>query len=204
MGKHRVFISYHHKNDQAYKEYLVKLSRAYDIFDDYSVNSGDIDDNGLNDEQIRVIVRDEYLRDSSVTIVLVGTETRSRKHVDWELFSSMRDSPINKKSGIILINLPSTGSSLYVAAHGDLEKKAIYPENSQWSNWTRSQYESNFAYMSPRMIDNLVEPSAKISVVPWSKIEGNAGNLAQLIEFAYLDRADCEYDLHTPMKRSNG
>ncbi len=74
---HKVFISYHHDNDQAYKEALVQSG----IFIDASVDTGDIDD-GLSDHAIRQKIRDEYLRDSSVTIVLVGSETKNRKHVD--------------------------------------------------------------------------------------------------------------------------
>lgn len=87
---HRVFISYHHDNDQNYKNALVKWAEENDIFIDYSVETGDIDDN-LTDQQIREIIRDDYLRESTVTILLVGTETKNRKHVDWELYSSMFD-----------------------------------------------------------------------------------------------------------------
>ena len=82
---HRVFISYHHARDQAYKDAIIHLNLLNSIFVDYSVNSGEINDEYLTDEQIRIKVRDEYLRESSVTIVLVGLETRFRKHIDWEI-----------------------------------------------------------------------------------------------------------------------
>ena len=83
---HRVFISYHHDNDQGHKNALVKWANENDIFVDWSVDTGDISDD-LTDQQIREKIRDEYLRDSTVTIVLVGTETKNRKHVDWEIYS---------------------------------------------------------------------------------------------------------------------
>ena len=79
---HKVFISYHHANDQWYKEELVRIGENNNIFVDRSVDTGDIPDN-LSDEQIREKIRDEYLRDSTVTILLVGEETKYRKHVDW-------------------------------------------------------------------------------------------------------------------------
>ena len=104
---HRVFISYHHENDQYYKNYLVNIGSQYKIFLNYSVDTGDISDY-LSDEAIREKIRDEYLRDSTVTIVLVGLETKGRKHVDWEIYSSMIDGKVNKKSGILVANLPST------------------------------------------------------------------------------------------------
>lgn len=101
IPKHKVFISYHHLNDQAYKESLLEWNKNnnYDIFIDASVDTGDIDDN-LSDASIREKIRDEYLSDSTVTILLVGTETKNRKHVDWEIYSSMYDGQVNKKSGV--------------------------------------------------------------------------------------------------------
>ena len=104
---HKVLISYHHRNDQHYNRKLLAKNEAYRIFIDNSIHTGDNSDD-LNDQTIRRIVRDKYLRDLTVTIVLVGTETWARKHVDWELYSSMIDGTVNKKSGIIVVNLPST------------------------------------------------------------------------------------------------
>lgn len=73
---HRVFISYHHANDQIYKDALVKWGEENEIFIDWCVNTGDISDE-LADQQIREIIRDDYLQSSTVTIVLVGTETKN-------------------------------------------------------------------------------------------------------------------------------
>ena len=70
LEKHKVFISYHHGNDQGHKEALTDFNDKHGIFIDASVDSGDIDDD-LDDEAIRAKIRDEYLQDSSVTIVLV-------------------------------------------------------------------------------------------------------------------------------------
>ena len=70
QSKHKVFISYHHANDGSYKETLLVLNRDYDLFIDASVDTGRIDDT-LPDQRIREIIRDDYLRDSTVTIVLV-------------------------------------------------------------------------------------------------------------------------------------
>ncbi len=105
MAIHKVFISYHHDYDQKYKEALIEFGKRYSIFVDRSVDTGDIPDIWTN-EQIRRTIRDRYLRDSTVTVVLVGTETRRRKLVDWEIHSSMYDGSVNKRSGIVVINLP--------------------------------------------------------------------------------------------------
>jgi len=108
---HKVFISYHHENDQAYKDSLVRFGERHSIFLDRSVDTGDISET-LSAESIRRIIRDEYLRDSTVTIVLVGAETKRRKHIDWEIHSSMYDGEKNKRSGIIVINLPGISDIL--------------------------------------------------------------------------------------------
>src|SRR5258708_6673752 len=101
---HNIFISHHHDNDQWYKDELLRLNRTHNIFNDLSVSLGDISD-ALSNEAIGTKIRDEYLRESTVTIVLIGTETWGRKHVDWEIYSSMFDGSVNQKSGMLIINL---------------------------------------------------------------------------------------------------
>jgi len=71
-----------------------------------SVQIGDIDPN-LKIETLRQKVRDEYLRDSTVTVVLIGAETWKRKHVDWEIGASIRQTKYNPRSGLIGIILPT-------------------------------------------------------------------------------------------------
>lgn len=105
--RHKVFVSYHHANDQVYRDKFENLLRSADISVLKSVQIGDIDDENLSDERIRQIVRDEYLRDSTVTVVLIGTETWKRKHVDWEIGSSIRNTEKNPRGGLLGIILPS-------------------------------------------------------------------------------------------------
>lgn len=107
IPKHKVFVSYHHANDQPYRESFEKLfASTYEILISKSVQLGDINP-GLQTDTIRQKIRDEYLADSTVTVVLVGTQTWQRKHVDWEIASSIRDTRNNPRSGLIGILLPS-------------------------------------------------------------------------------------------------
>jgi hypothetical protein len=105
MSIHKTFISYHHKNDQQYKEWLVNNFKDWG-FVDHSVGDGDIDDS-INTETIRQKIRDEFLSDSTVTLVLIGNETWKRKHVDWEIGSSLRHTKNNPRSGLVGLILPS-------------------------------------------------------------------------------------------------
>lgn len=199
---HKVFISYHHENDQWYKERLVELGWQNSIFIDKSVDTGDVSEN-LSDERIREIIRDEYLRDSTVTVVLVGVETERRKHVDWEIYSSMFDGTVNKKSGILVVNLPGTSDS-FTASHGDGEKSCVYPDVTSWITVdTRREYERRYPYMPDRIIDNLLKPEAKISVTPWNRIENDVAKLQFLVDATFDDRGRCEYDLSRRMRRYN-
>ena len=197
---HRVFVSYHHKNDQEYKKILVDWAKKNEIFEDYSVGLGEIPED-WDDQKVRETIRDEYLRESTVTIVLVGTETKFRKHVDWEIYSSMHDGKKNKKSGIIVILLPTVKSNHYTCGFGN-EKTFIYPEQQCWTTITeRSEFERRYPYMPPRIIDNLLKPGVNISVINWDKI--NVENLKLMIDNAYNNRSHQDYDMTRPMRERN-
>lgn len=198
---HKVFISYHHAKDQWYKEQLVAMAEKHELFMDRSVDTGDVSD-ALDDQRIREIIRDHYLRDSTVTIVLVGAETSKRKHVDWEIYSSMFDGPVNKKSGVLVITLPTIGTCRIYAKHGQ-EEKALYPGVSWGPIGSWDQCKQACPAMPDRLVDNLVKPEALLSVTPWEWVVQSPKRLRDLIELAYLDRGWCKYDLSSPMRRRN-
>jgi len=105
-SKHKVFVSYHHALDEAYKKlFELRCGSAFGAIIPGSVNDGDIDLN-LPTETIRQKIRDEYRRDTSVTVVLIGAQTWQRKHIDWEIGSSIRDRKANPRSGLLGILLP--------------------------------------------------------------------------------------------------
>ena len=198
---HRVFITYHHENDQSYKDALVSFGDQNRIFIDWSVDTGDISDD-LSDQRIREIIRDEYLRDSTVTIVLVGAETKRRKHVDWGIYSSMYDGRVNKKSGIIAIMLPTqcSGNEEIYAPHG--EQESLYSDITTWTSInSRAEHERRYPNIPDRLIDNLLYSEAKVSVIPWQRL--SVTTLATLIDLAFRDRSLCKYDLSRPMRRAN-
>lgn len=119
--RHRVFVSYYHNEDQDYRELFEGLfSEIYDIMVSESVEIGDIDPN-LSTERIRQIIRDDYLRDSTVTVVLIGAHTWQRKFVDWEIGSSIRQTKNSTRSGLLGILLPT-----YPRPGGDMTKYNRY------------------------------------------------------------------------------
>ena len=103
-NRHKVFVSYHHDDDEGYKKNFC-IMLGSDIVDK-SVEDGDIDPYQPTDT-IRRKIRDEFIADATVTVVLVGNCTWQRKHVDWEIGSSLRDTKNNSRCGLIGILLPS-------------------------------------------------------------------------------------------------
>lgn len=105
--RHRVFVSYYHDEDQDYRELFEALfTDIHDIMVSESVEIGEIVSN-LPPESIQQIIREGYLRDSTVTVVLVGAHTWQRKFVDWEISASIRETKNSPRSGLLGILLPT-------------------------------------------------------------------------------------------------
>ena len=51
-------------------------------------------------------IRELYLTDSTVTIVMIGKCTWARRFVDWEIASTLQNDRKNKRSGLFGIGLP--------------------------------------------------------------------------------------------------
>lgn len=100
-NRHKVFISYYHHDDQCYKNYLDRNFGSLMI--NKSVMDGEYDPDN-KDEYIKRLIREEKISDSSVIVVLVGPNTKKRKHVDWEIYAGLMNS--NGNSGLVGVLLP--------------------------------------------------------------------------------------------------
>lgn len=98
--KRKIFISYHHKNDQYYCDtFRNTFCNDFETFTDNSLQRA------LNSDSADYIdrrVREEYIFGTSVTIVLCGQDTRFRKFVDWEIGATL-----NYRHGLLGIILPT-------------------------------------------------------------------------------------------------
>ena len=104
---HKVFVSYHHANDQSYRNrFELLFGKHHNIIESRSVNIGAIHPNG-NTEYVRQQIREGYISDATVIVVLIGTHTWQRKHVDWEIYAGLRHTPSNPRCGLLGIFLPS-------------------------------------------------------------------------------------------------
>ena len=106
--KRKVFISYYHGDQEEVNEFVRDFSDVC-IFKTVGVKDGDFDFDSNNPQYIMRKIREEKLEDSTVTIVLVGSCTHSRRYVDWEVKASLQQGD-SLPNGLIAINLLSMGN----------------------------------------------------------------------------------------------
>lgn len=167
VTRHKVFVSFHNE-DEGFKEYFCKMLGT-DIVDK-SVEDGDIDTN-LRTDTIRQKIRDDFIADASVTVVLVGRCTWQRKHVDWEIGSSLRDTKKNSRCGLLGILLPD---------HYDYDRKT---------------YRSRL--IPPRLADNCGGKQAFGAIYNWPD-PWSTSSVRQWIDSAFERRTELVPDNSRP------
>ena len=129
-----------------------------------------------------------------------GQETRYRKHVDWELYSSMYNGPKFGKSGVVVLHAPICESEFFTAPFDEV-KKSLYPHITDWVQLgERTKYEERYPYMPPRIIDCLTAGKSNITVSNWNNVMDDPEKLRLLIECAHNSRTESQYDLSRPMR----
>ena len=154
----------------------------------------------MTDEQIRKYIRDKYMREATVLVLLCGVNTKSRKHIDWEIHTAMFDTILNPKMGILVVNLPNTNNTVRAS---DAHEKDIVSKNGNWyAVNSRVEFESIYPNMPSRIIDNFIK-GVPISVVSWNTITNNLEGFKELIDIAFSRRKTNEYDHSAPLRKKN-
>jgi hypothetical protein len=96
----RIFVSYQHSSDQAYYDHFSKI--VHDSYESAYDNSLDRRIDSDDNEYVIQRIRDEFLKGSSCTIVLIGPTTYQRKFIDWEIKATL-----DKGHGLIGLQLPN-------------------------------------------------------------------------------------------------
>ena len=159
--KHRCFVSYHEANSTAVKSFIEEFS---DVFTAKTVGVTDDDDfiNSENKEYVMRRIREKYLSNTTVTIVLVGECTKARKYIDWEIASSLRNDPVNGRSGLLGINMKSLGTRgfapprLYDNYDGDNQagSYALYQPYPSSAQFLRNAIQAAFDRRATHAPDN--------------------------------------------------
>ncbi|WP_219547039.1 TIR domain-containing protein [Gramella sp. MT6] len=104
IAKRNVFISYYHKDDQLKRQEFDNLFG--DLIINQSVMMHEIDGEN-SDGYINRLINEGYLKDTTVLTVLLGPNTKCRKHVDWEIAGALNVKVGNRYAGLLGIRLPS-------------------------------------------------------------------------------------------------
>jgi len=99
---HKCFISYNAADKDAVDKFCEKFSGSF-IRRGLKMEDDIID--STNTDYVMQRIRSLYLKDSTVTIVLIGKCTWARRFVDWEVQSSLRNPADGYPNGVVAIQL---------------------------------------------------------------------------------------------------
>ena len=109
--RRKCFISYHHADQDAVNQFVRDFDHAHNTLIARGLGEempGDIIQS-TNPDYVMRRIRENFLGDSTVTIVLMGQCTWARRYVDWELQASLRRGDNSTPNGLLGIKLPSFG-----------------------------------------------------------------------------------------------
>lgn len=141
MPIHKVFISYHHADQDAVNNFVSTfdderhgfIARGLGIeMDDDLIDSDD-------PEYVMRKIRERYLKDSTVTIVLIGRCTWTRRYVDWEIQASLRHGA--KRDGSVVIPNGLIGIKLPVSSNKQPYRLALNREKGANSDYYARLYD---------------------------------------------------------------
>lgn len=148
--RRKVFIS-HYKGDRSEVDSFIE---SYgNVFIPKVLGANDNDDfiDSTDTNYVMQRIRDKYLEDTTVTIVLVGSCTHSRRYVDWEIKSSLQQGE-DLPNGLLGIALPSRSDSAHLPERfkhnwqkdgGGYARFKSYPSSeAQLRGWIEEAYKA--------------------------------------------------------------
>jgi len=109
--RRKVFISHYHLHQAETDAFLRNFGSVF-----IRKTVGAMGDDNLidstNPEYVMRRIREEYIGDSTVTIVLVGSCTHSRRYIDWEIKGSLRQGADSLPNGLLAIQCAPSGADL--------------------------------------------------------------------------------------------
>jgi hypothetical protein len=113
--RRKVFVSYYGADQVEVDAFVERWATVERVFIPKILGPGPDYDrvDSSNSEYVMSVIRRDHLGDSSVTIVLIGACTHSRRYVDWEIKASLRQGEY-APNGLAGIILPSQGTSAHL------------------------------------------------------------------------------------------
>jgi len=132
MVKRRIFISFDHDDTQQVTGFM-GLRNILDNFDFYNhkldrrIESQDVD-------YVCRVIRDEYIKPASVTVVLIGNKTANSAWVKWEIEESVKQG-----KGILGIRLKDTWGAIPAGISSNAVGSWQPEKFSSWIEWAYKQ-----------------------------------------------------------------
>lgn len=133
VSSRKTFLSYYHKDDQFYKETFEKIFG--DLIVNKSVQKGDIDSDN-SDDYIKQLIQNNFLNDTTVLILLIGKNTKRRKHIDWEISGALNYKVGNHYAGllgVVLPDHPDYGKAIKDRTYKNYPKRFVENYNSGYA-----------------------------------------------------------------------
>jgi hypothetical protein len=143
---HKCFISYHSADKNAVDDFCNTFSGS---FISRGIHMEEDIINSDNVEYVMQRIRQLYLQDSTVTIVLIGKCTWARRFVDWEVQASLRKPSDGYPNGLLAIQLWESYTNLpnrvRLNVDSDYANFYKYPKSStSLSNLIDKAWEARF------------------------------------------------------------
>lgn len=161
-ARHKCFLAHHAEDAEEVLGFLdafgaALIPRSIGVQADNFIDSYD-------DDYVMSQIRQRYLADSTVTIVMIGACTWARKYVDWEIYSTLRSSSTSARNGLMSIRLPSgRGAPFPERLESNLSRGAVHGYARAWkypSTVATLQGYIEDAFQARTVRAKLIKPSA--------------------------------------------
>ena len=105
MTRHKCFVSFHRADHDSLVAFKQRFDDTHDSFIFRGQEMPEDIIQSSNDDYVMSRIRERFLKDSTVTIVLVGACTWSRKFVDWEVKASLARPALGLANGLLAVVL---------------------------------------------------------------------------------------------------
>jgi len=128
MAKRRIFISFDH-DDTSKVNGFIGLRNIIDNFEFYN-HKLDREVQSNNDDYVKYVIRERYIKPASVCVVLIGNNTWLSDWVAWEI-----EECLEQKMGILGINLKDTNGRIPAGIPQGHVGNWQPDKFSQWIEW---------------------------------------------------------------------
>ena len=108
-----VFISHSHLHESETNQFLKDFQGVF-ISRHIGVSNRDDFIESTDPDYVMRRIREKHIGTASVTIILVGSCTHSRRYVDWEIKASLQQGKDRLPNGLLAIQLPSCPNGAFL------------------------------------------------------------------------------------------